>query len=372
MIPFLSLKDINSKYINDIKTAVNRVIDSGWYLNGAELSNFEKSYSNYLGSKYTIGVANGLDALRIILKGYIELGVFKKNDEILVPSNTFIASILAITDNNLKPIFIDSNQKNFQIDEDLIEEKISKKTKGILLVHLYGQCSYTENIGKLCVKYNLKLIEDNAQSHGSIYKGKKTGTIGDAAGHSFYPGKNLGAFGDAGAITTDNKDLANVCRALSNYGSTKKYENTYLGYNSRLDEIQAAILNVKLKHLDEDVLLRQEIGKKYLNEIKNKYIKLPFVDNIKSHAFHLFPLLSEHRDDLQVYLKSNNIETLIHYPIPPHLQNCYKKYKELNFPVSEMIHNQELSIPISPTLHMDDVLIIIDILNKWTPFNYKK
>ena len=364
-VPFLSLKDITDKYSAEIHEAVKRVVDSGWYLQGNENERFEKNYSNYIGSKYTIGCANGLDALIWILRGYVELGVMKPGDEVIVPANTYIASILAITENNLVPVLVEPSMETLQIDDSLIEEKITAKTKAIMIVHLYGQCAYTEKIATLCKKYNLKLIEDNAQAHGCLYQGRKTGCLGDAAGHSFYPGKNLGALGDAGAVTTNDQELAKAIRSLANYGSSKKYVFQYQGRNSRLDEIQAAVLDVKLKYLDEDVALRQNVAKRYIAEIKNSKVCLPVVPDFAAHAFHLFPIFCENRDELQKYLAEKGIGTNIHYPIPPHKQECYNEWNGLNLPVTEKIHREELSLPMSPCLTAQQVDWVIQCVNEW-------
>lgn len=364
-VPFLSLQDVTNKYSKEIHEAVNRVIDSGWYLQGAENEKFEKDYSSYIGVKHTIGVANGLDALVWIFRAYVELGIMKPGDEVIVPANTYIASILAITDNGLVPVLIEPSIETYQIDDSLIEEKITSKTKAILIVHLYGQCAYTNKIGEICKKHNLKLVEDNAQAHGCMFEGKKTGSLGDAAGHSFYPGKNLGALGDAGAVTTDNDELAAAIRSLANYGSQKKYVFQYKGRNSRLDEIQAAVLDTKLKFLDEDLKIRKEVAKKYIDGIKNPLITLPIVKNWNSHVFHIFTICCERRDDLQKYLTENEIGTNIHYPIPPHKQECYKEWNTLSFPVTEKIHNEELSLPMSPTLTDEQVEYVIEKINNW-------
>lgn len=364
-VPFLSLKDITDKYKDEIHEAVLRTIDSGWYLQGKENETFEADYSKYIGTKYTIGCANGLDALIWIFRAYIELGVMKEGDEVIVPANTYIATILAITENNLVPVLVEPNPDTLQIDDSKIEEKITDKTKAIAIVHLYGQCAYTDKIGELCKKYNLKLIEDNAQAHGCVYKGIKTGAIGDAAGHSFYPGKNLGALGDAGAVTTNDPELAQAVRSLANYGSQKKYVFQYCGRNSRLDEIQAAILDVKLKHLDEDVKLRKEVAKKYLSGITNPKIKLPKIFDWDQHVFHIFTILTEDREGLQKYLTEKEIGTNIHYPIPPHKQECYKEWNNMSFPVTEKIHQQELSLPMSPCLTDEQIQYVIDALNEW-------
>ncbi len=365
MIKFLDLQKITRKYSSEIHEAVSGVIDSGWYLQGSENEKFEAAYSGYIGTKHTIGCANGLDALIWIFRAYIELGFMQPGDEIIVPANTYIASILAITENNLKPVLIEPDINTFQIDETKIEAAINSKTKAILIVHLYGRCAYTEKIGELCKKYNLKLIEDNAQAHGCLYKGQKTGSIGDAAGHSFYPGKNLGALGDAGATTTNDDQLAETIRALANYGSSKKYVFKYTGRNSRLDEIQAAVLRVKLKYLDEDIALRKRVAKLYIDNIKNPGIKLPGISDWDANVFHLFPVLCEERDNLQQYLNKHGVQTLIHYPIPPHLQECYNNWAQMSLPVTEKIHNQELSLPISQVMDDTEVMMVIDIINNW-------
>ena len=364
-VPFLSLKDVTEKYKAEIHEAALRVIDSGWYLQGEENKKFENDYANYIGTKHCVGCANGLDALIWIFRAYIELGVMKKGDEIIVPANTYIATILAITENGLVPVLVEPNINTLQIDDQLIEEKISPRTKAITIVHLYGQCAYTDKIGELCKKYNLKLIEDNAQAHGCIFNGKKTGNLGDAAGHSFYPGKNLGALGDAGAVTTNDEALANAIRSLANYGSQKKYVFQYCGRNSRLDEIQAAILDVKLKHLDEDVSLRKKVAKKYIEGIKNPKIILPKINDWNQHVFHIFHILCKQRDELQQYLTEKGIGTNIHYPIPPHKQECYKEWHNISLPVTEKIHNEELSLPMSPCLSNEQVQYVIDSINKW-------
>ena len=362
-VPFLSLKEVTDKYSKEIHEAVDRVIDSGWYLQGNENKKFEENYSKYIGSKFCVGVANGLDALIWILRGYIELGVMKPGDEIIVPANTYIATILAITENKLVPVLAEPKLDNLQIDDSLIESKITSKTKGIMIVHLYGNCAYTETINNICKKYNLKLIEDNAQAHGCKFNGKMTGSLGNAAAHSFYPGKNIGALGDAGAVTTDDEELARAIRSLANYGSQKKYVFQYTGRNSRLDEIQAAVLDVKLRHLDEAVVLRKRVAKKYYEGIKNSKIQLIKVNDWEQRAFHLFPILCEDRDELQKYLEENGVGTNIHYPIPPHKQECYKEWNILSFPVTEYIHKCELSIPMSPCLTDEEVEYVIKMIN---------
>ncbi len=363
MVEFLSLKKITEKYSDEIHSAVSRVIDSGWYLQGIENKIFEENYCKYIGTSYCIGVANGLDALRLILKGYIELGVMKEGDEVIVPANTFIASILAITDNGLTPILVEPRLNTFQIDEDKIEVAVTKKTKAIMIVHLYGQCAYTDNIDSICKKHDLKLIEDNAQAVGCKFKDRKTGSLGDAAGHSFYPGKNLGAFGDAGAVTTNDKNLADIVRILGNYGSIVKYQFDYRGLNSRLDEIQAAILGVKLKYIDEDNNRRKEVARYYIENIKNGAVTLPIVQDWDAHVFHLFPILCTQRNELQQHLTNNGVETLIHYPIPPHKQIAYTEWNNETFPVTEKIHSQELSLPISQVITDKEVEIVVKAIN---------
>lgn len=363
MIKFLDLQKVTAKYADEVHQAVQRVVDSGWYLQGQENLNFEKHYSEYIGTKYSIGVANGLDALIWILRGYIELGVMTPGDEVIVPANTYIATILAITENGLKPILVEPDINTYQIDDNQIESVITPRTKAIMIVHLYGRCAYTDRIGKICSKYNLKLLEDNAQAHGCLFNGRRTGSLGDAAAHSFYPGKNLGALGDAGAVTTNDKELADTIRALANYGSTKKYVFKYIGRNSRLDEIQAAVLDVKLQYLDEDNALRKQVARYYMENIKHPDIILPKVDDWDGHVFHIFPIRSSRRDNLQKYLIENGIQTIIHYPIPPHKQECYKDWNSLSFPITEKIHQEELSLPISPVLDMDEVNIVVDVIN---------
>ena len=320
MMKFLDLQKITQKYAEEIHEAVDRVVDSGWYLQGKENERFEANYAQYIGTKYAVGCANGLDALIWIFRAYMEMGIMKPGDEVIVPANTYIASILAISENGLKPVLIEPSIETYQIDDSKIEAAITERTRAILIVHLYGQCAYTEKIGELCKKYDLKLVEDNAQAHGCKFNGRKTGSLGDAAGHSFYPGKNLGAFGDAGAVTTDDEELAEVVRAVANYGSQKKYVFKYCGRNSRLDEIQAAVLGVKLKHLDEDVAIRKKIAKYYIEHIKHPDIITPIVEDWDAHVFHIFTIRTKKRDELQKYLTDNSVQTIIHYPIPPHKQ----------------------------------------------------
>lgn len=365
MINFLDLKKINSQYEKEIKEAATRVIDSGWYLMGKELENFEQSYADFCKVKYCLGVANGLDALRLIFKAYIEIGVMKKGDEIIVPANTYIASVLAISDNDLVPVFVEPDLETYNLDVKKIKEKITTKTRGILTVHLYGQISIDQKMLDLCKKNNLKLIEDAAQSHGAVWKNKVSGGIGDAAGHSFYPGKNLGALGDAGAVTTNDSELAKVINALRNYGSYVKYENKYQGLNSRLDEIQAAFLRVKLKYIKKDIEARRNAANYYLENIKNPAFILPKFINKEGHVWHLFVIRTSNREKLQSYLLKNGIQTLIHYPIPPHKQSGYKKYNNLSFPITEEIHKEVISLPLSGVIRSLDLKKIVEILNNY-------
>lgn len=365
MIKFLDLQKVTEKYSAEIHEAVSRVVDSGWYLQGKENEKFEADYSAYIGTKYTVGVANGLDALIWIFRAYIEMGVMQPGDEVIVPANTYIASILALTENGLKPVLVEPNLNTYQIDDTKIEKAITDRTKAILIVHLYGQCAHTDRIGELCRKYDLKLVEDNAQAHGCLYRGQKTGSLGDAAGHSFYPGKNLGALGDGGAVTTKDEEVAKTVRALANYGSSRKYVFKYTGRNSRLDEIQAAVLGVKLRHLDEDNARRKEIARYYIENIRNSRIITPLVEDRDANVFHIFPVRCTQRDQLQKYLSDNGVQTIIHYPIPPHLQECYREWNNLSFPVTEQIHREELSLPISPVMKDEDAEYVVEILNRF-------
>lgn len=365
MIKFLDLQKVTAKYADEIHDAVLRVIDSGWYLQGGENKRFETDYARYIGTGYAIGCANGLDALIWIWRAYIEMGVMNVGDEVIVPANTYIATILALTENGLKPVLVEPSIETYEIDDSKIEEAITPRTKAICIVHLYGQCAYTEKIGVLCKKYNLKLVEDNAQAHGCVFNGKRTGSIGDAAGHSFYPGKNLGALGDAGAVTTNDLQLAEIVRTLANYGSQKKYVFKYAGRNSRLDEIQAAVLDVKLRHLDEDIQRRKEVAKYYIENIRNPQIILPKIFDWKQHVFHIFTIRCEERDRLQQYLSDNGIQTNIHYPIPPHKQECYKEWNEMSLPVTEIIHSTELSLPMSPVMTTEEIKNVVMLINNW-------
>ncbi|MFW5879928.1 MAG: DegT/DnrJ/EryC1/StrS family aminotransferase [bacterium] len=368
MIKFLDLKSINENFHPDLEYALKKVLHSGWYLQGEEVDSFEKEFGNYIGSDYCIGVGNGLDALRLILRGYIEMGTMKEGDEIIVPANTYIASILAISDNRLKPVLVEPDLESFNIDVDKIEEKISSKTKGILIVHLYGRCAMASKIQHLRQKYNLKIIEDNAQAAGAMHGSKRTGALGDAAGHSFYPGKNLGALGDAGAVTTSDYELAVIVRAIANYGSEKKYVNDFQGVNSRLDEIQAAVLRIKLETLDVDNERRRNIARYYLENIVSDKIILPFtdgnsVDDQVGHVWHLFVIRNSERNKLQDYMKKHGIQTLIHYPIPPHKQKAYFECNSYSYPITELIHNEVLSLPISQIMNEREAEIVVKCLN---------
>ena len=368
-VPFLSLQDVTAMHGEEIREAARRVIDSGWYLQGKENEAFEQHYAEYIGTRYAIGCANGLDALIWIFRAYIELGVMVPGDEVIVPANTYIATILGITENGLKPVLVEPRRETLEIDDELIEAAISERTKAICIVHLYGRCAMTERIADLCRKYNLKLIEDNAQAHGCRWKGKRTGSIGDAAGHSFYPGKNLGALGDAGAVTTNDPELAAAVRALANYGSQRKYVFKYAGRNSRLDEIQAAILDVKLKYLDADINKRREVAKCYYERIDNPLVELPERLPDENNVYHLFPIIVKDgkRDALHDYLAENGIGTVIHYPIAPHKQECYAKevwnVPQLQLPITEMIADCELSLPISPCMTKEQMEYVVECVN---------
>ncbi|MGI5848070.1 MAG: DegT/DnrJ/EryC1/StrS family aminotransferase [Candidatus Cryptobacteroides sp.] len=365
-IPFLSLKQVTALHGAEISEAVSRVVNRGWYLQGEENEKFERDYANFIGTRYCIGCANGLDALIWIFRAYIELGVMELGDEVIVPANTFIATILAITETGLKPILVEPKFNTLEIDEDEVERAITPKTKAIAIVHLYGRNAYTGKIGALCKKHSLKLIEDNAQAHGcEIEDGRVTGGIGDAAGHSFYPAKNLGALGDGGAVTTNDSELAATVRALANYGSQKKYVFKYTGRNSRLDEIQAAVLDVKLKYLAEDNAWRKQVGNYYYEHLSNPYVTLPDFLPDEQNVYHLFPILVSQgkRDALHDYLAHNGVGTVIHYPIPPHRQECYKEWNSMSFPITERIASEELSLPIGPAITLKEVAEVIRLVN---------
>ena len=372
MIKYLDLKAVNSLYDEEIRSAVRRVLDSGWYLKGEATRRFEQHYAEYIGTRYCIGCGNGLDALTLIFRAYMEMGVMQRGDEVIVPANTYIASILAITECGLKPVLVEPSWETLQIDDTLIEQAFTERTKAIMIVHLYGCCAYTDRIGKICREHGLKLIEDNAQAHGCTFEGEKTGSLGDAAGHSFYPTKNLGALGDAGAVTTSDETLAHAVEALGNYGSSRKYVFDYRGRNSRMDEIQAAVLDVKLKHLDADNQRRKEIAARYQREVSNDLMILRFEGNDqysrssftpRDSVYHILPLLCERRDELQKYLSDNGVETQIHYPIPPHKQHCFPDWNHLPLPITERIHAQELSIPCHQALTDAETERVIALLN---------
>jgi dTDP-4-amino-4,6-dideoxygalactose transaminase len=365
IVPFLDLRLVNNQYQEELKKASARVIDSGWYIFGDELVNFEKEFANYCGTKYCVGVGNGFDALSLTLRAWKELGRLREGDEVIVPANTYIASILAITENRLKPVLVEPDDQTYNLDPKFVERAITPKTKAILAVHLYGQLADMLEINKIAKKNNLLVIEDSAQAHGSSYNGIKAGNWGDASGFSFYPGKNLGALGDAGAITTNDPDLMQTIRALGNYGSHTKYENIYQGVNSRLDEMQAAMLRVKLKYLNNEIERRRTVAKIYSDGINNPVIQLPKCDNYERHTFHLFVIQTEDRDRLQAYLLRHGIQTLIHYPIPPHRQRSYQELNSLSLPVTELIHRRVLSLPMSSVLDRESIDDVINIVNSF-------
>lgn len=367
MVKLLDLQAITMQHGDEYKEAVNRVIESGWFLQGNENKRFEADYAKYIGTDECVAVANGLDALYLIMRAYKEMGIMHDGDEIIVPANTYIATILSITKNHLTPILVEPTWDNLEIDIDRIEEAITPRTKGVMIVHLYGRVAYNDKLGEICKRHNLKLMEDCAQSHGCAWKGVKTGALGEAAAHSFYPGKNLGAFGDAGAVTTSDQTLASIIRALANYGSQKKYVFKYVGLNSRMSELDAAILDVKLKYLDEDNKKRQALAAYYYENIKNPLITLPVRIEDENNVYHQFPIFCERRDELQKFLEVNGVQTLIHYPIPPHHQECYLNVKwnnpQLSLSITEKIHKQELSIPMNQVVSAKDAKIVVDLLN---------
>lgn len=371
MVRFLDLKMISRSFEPELSNAVSEVVDSGWYLSGKQTCQFEKEYAEYTGSRFAVGCGNGLDALILILRAYIELGVFHRGDEVIVPANTYIASILAVTEAGLNPVLVEPRKDNFQIDIGGIKAAMSSRTVAVMIVHLYGCCAYTDEIGRFCTENKLKLIEDNAQGHGCRYEGRLTGALGDAAGHSFYPGKNLGALGDGGMVTTDDGELAGMVRRLGNYGSEKKYVFDSLGKNSRLDELQAAVLRVKLPRLDADNEKRRNIAARYLSEIKNPEVLLPemFGKMGDSCVYHIFPVMCERRDELKIHLEKAGIETIIHYPIPPYRQKCYHDKGLLRLPdsldITDRIHQCELSLPVSPVMTGEEVKQVINAVNSF-------
>lgn len=366
MIPFLNLKKINGRYRKEIIEALTSTVDSGWYILGNKVLEFEETFSKYIGVNHCIGVANCLDALTLIIRAYLELGVFSEGDEVIVPANTYIASILAISENKLKPILVEPDINTFNIDESKIEENISSKTRAIMIVHLYGQLTFSQNIQAISNKYKLKIIEDCAQAHGAVFNDRrKAGSLGDAGGFSFYPGKNLGALGDAGAVTTNDDQLETTIRALRNYGSHRKYENLYKGFNSRLDEIQAAVLSVKLKYLDRDNEKRRRIAEYYLQNIENEKIILPRAINPESHVWHLFVTRTQNRDHFQKYLADHEIGTVIHYPVPPHHQRAYSEWNKYEYPITEEIHRTVLSLPVDISMGEKDLKKVATVCNNY-------
>lgn len=363
MINFLNLKEINNKYEKELLAACERVIKSGWYIQGEELSAFESEFAGYCGAEHAIGVANGLDALILVLRAWKEMGKLKDNDKVMVPANTYIASVMAITQNNLVPVLVEPDSQTFNLTYQGLMESWEEGVKAIVPVHLYGQISPMPEILKFAREKELLVLEDSAQAHGASISGKKTGTWGDAAGFSFYPGKNLGALGDAGMITTNDAELAQVVKALRNYGSHKKYENIYIGYNSRLDEIQAAMLRVKLAYLDHETALRKAIANKYLTQINNPLVELPLVEAGEGHVWHLFVVQTNNRAELQSHLSSRGIQTLIHYPLPPHKQKAYEYLNHLSLPVTESIHNRVISLPMDPNMSEEEIAEVINAVN---------
>jgi len=395
MIKYLDIKKITGLHAAEIHEAVRRVTDSGWYLQGEENARFEEHYAQYIGTRHCVGCSNGLAALTLILRAYIELGVMRRGDEVIVPANTYIASMLAITANGLVPVPVEPRPETFQIDDTMIERAITDRTRAIMIVHLYGKCAYTDKIKDICRRHNLKLIEDNAQAHGATFCNeelrmkseelrpntaaaanssflilnsslqKRTGALGDAAGHSFYPGKNLGALGDAGAVTTDDSELATMVRTLANYGSSVKYVFPYEGMNSRMDELQAAVLDVKLRYLDSENEARRRVAGHYINKVKNPLVSVPGQEYMDNNVFHIFPVMCRERDRLQKYLADNGIQTVIHYPIPPHRQDCYRHLGITDLPVTERIHREELSIPCNQVLTEEEVERITEAVNNY-------
>jgi dTDP-4-amino-4,6-dideoxygalactose transaminase len=367
MIKFLDLQKINAQYSEELKQVSAEIIDSGWYLLGERVKCFEEKLAQFIAVEHVIAVANGLDALRLILKAYIQMGVMREGDEIIVPANTYIATILAITDNRLKPVLVEPDINTYNLDSKLIEQHVTKRTRAIMVVHLYGKVCWSDELESIAKKYNLKIIEDNAQAIGAKWNGKRTGSLGNAAGFSFYPGKNLGALGDSGAVTTNDLQLANVIRALANYGSNEKYYNEYQGLNSRMDEIQAAFLTVKLNYIDTENQIRRNIANYYCKNIKHPDIVLPVFSSLQveseEHIFHLFVIRTLNREKLQNYLLSNGIQTMIHYPIPPHKQNAYLDFQNLKLPITEKIHTEVLSLPISPVMTEVEINNITSCIN---------
>lgn len=362
MIDYLSLKQVTAQHADEIHAAVRRVVDSGWYLQGESVRQFEQEYAIYIGTREAIGCGNGLDALTLILRAYREMGVLHDGDEVIVPANTYIASILAITENHLTPVLVEPRLDTLEIDDTRIEQALTPRTRALMLVHLYGRSAYTDRIGAFCQQNGLKLIEDNAQAHGCTHQGRRTGSLGDAAAHSFYPGKNLGALGDGGAVTTSDKELAEVIRSLANYGSSRKYVFPYQGVNSRLDELQAAVLSVKLRYLDRDNARRKQLARRMTEGIHHPLVTVPDTPD-RDNVYHIFPILSAERDALQAHLREQGIQTMIHYPIPPHLQGAYRAWNYRSLPITERIHREELSLPCNQTMSDADADAIITAVN---------
>lgn len=365
MIQYLELKRITALHADEINRAVTQTVNSGWYLQGRSVAAFEQQYAHYIGTNHCVSCGNGLDALTLILQAYIIKGEMKEGDEVIVPANTYIATILAITANNLKPVLVEPNEQTLQIDPTLVEQAITPRTRAIMIVHLYGKCAYTEDIERLCHDHHLKLIEDNAQAHGCLHGTRRTGSLGHAAGHSFYPGKNMGALGDAGAVTTNDEELAGIIHALGNYGSSRKYVFDYIGRNSRMDEVQAAVLSVKLKYLDHENERRQRIAQFYMEHMHNSLVHIPTTDYARENVFHIFPVLCQRRDELQEHLKKCGVMTMIHYPIPPHKQRCYAEWNNLHLPITESIHRRELSLPLHPALTQSEMETVVEAVNSF-------
>lgn len=364
-IPFLDLRQVNGLHADELKEAVCRVADSGWYVRGEAVERFELEYADFIGTRFAIGVGNGFDALTLIFRAYISLGVMTRGDEVLVPANTFIASVSAILHAGLRPVFVDAAPDTLLIDETQVERLITPRTKALMTVHLYGQCAWSARLRDICLRHRLKLVEDNAQAHGCLCGDRRTGSLGDAAAHSFYPGKNLGAMGDGGAVTTDDPRLADAVRAIANYGFSKKYYADYDGCNSRLDDIQAAVLSVKLGHLDQENSRRKAVAATYREAIRNPLVSLPRLPEGSDHVYHLFPVLCQQRDALQRHLADHGIQTLIHYPVPPHRQQCFPQFHFLSLPVAERIADTELSLPISPVITDQQVLYVAEAINQF-------
>lgn len=365
-IPYLDIKKITEQHGEEIQAAVAEVVSSGWYLHGKAVRRFEANYARYVGTKHCVGVGNGLDALTLTLRAYMELGRITEGDEVIVPANTFIATVLAITDNGLKPVYVDVDAESLEMSMVAMEQAVTKQTRALMMVHLYGRCTYRERIAQMCRERGILIIEDNAQAHGCIYRGRRTGSLGDVGCHSFYPGKNLGALGDGGAVTTDDDDLAQMIRTLANYGFVEKYVANNKGRNSRLDEVQAAVLDVKLGYLDDDNERRKDLAHIYYNNIEQGVVQMPRMMDDGSNVYHIFPVFTERRDELQAFLNERGIQTLIHYPIPPHKQRCYKEWNDVSMPVSERLAKEELSIPLNQIMTDEEALYIADSINAFT------